>query len=351
MCRRYESDSDDDSECDDEMPSLVPRRLLDDDSDDEVPDLSSGDEFSDDSDSGSDSDDDVPVRPPFQERMSGLRAVVDSPMFAPRLRGGGGDSDEDEEAARPAKQTKVAAVTPSKGEHSSHSSHSSSPAEEVIDDNDDYVINSNSGSNANIDSTEDTKSNGTNSEDEDSGKGADDETNSEDEEDTNRYCHRQHLADSPQRPRQPPQPPSPQAAAAADQDGSDGNAPDKDVSQDQLFTILVDIMEGLDETSKDVDLLVEDMDRCPGAAKKFLETAFGRTLPDSVHSCHSDILKNMILKMHMPAQLQPPPLESGLSTQQISFLIPEDVSKLTKLVFVKYHSLLQVCPKLTSCSL
>jgi hypothetical protein len=114
---------------------------------------------------------------------------------------------------------------------------------------------------------------------------------------------------------------------------------------------LVDILEGLDETSKDVDLLVEDMDRCPGAAKKFLETAFGRTLPDSVHSCHSDILKNMILKMHMPAQLQPPPLESGLSTQQISFLIPEDVSKLTKLVFVKYHSLLQVCPKLTSYSL
>ena len=122
MCRRYESDSDDDSECDDEMPSLVPRRLLDDDSDDEVPDLSSGDEFSDDSDSRSDSDDDVPVRPPFQERMSGLRAVVDSPMFAPRLRGGGGDSDEDEEAARPAKQTKVAAVTPSKGEHSSRKS-------------------------------------------------------------------------------------------------------------------------------------------------------------------------------------------------------------------------------------
>ena len=154
MCRRYESDSDDDSECDDEMPSLVPRRLLDDDSDDEVPDLSSGDEFSDDSDSGSDSDDDVPVRPPFQERMSGLRAVVDSPMFAPRLRGGGGDSDEDEEAARTAKPTKVAAVTPSKGEHSSHSS---SPAEEVIDDDDDYVINSKSGSNANIDSTEDTK--------------------------------------------------------------------------------------------------------------------------------------------------------------------------------------------------
>lgn len=115
MCRRYESDSDDDSECDDEMPSLVPRRLLDDDSDDEVPDLSSGDEFSDDSDSGSDSDDDVPVRPPFQERMSGLRAVVDSPMFAPRLRGGGGDSDEDEEAARPANRQRSQQLPQARG--------------------------------------------------------------------------------------------------------------------------------------------------------------------------------------------------------------------------------------------